>query len=768
MRLYGARYFFKLFGLKLRFMKKTEKSAMSYRSTGLTKIEYSTLSGEEQEKILHLQQAILESVAHGAHHREVIDQVCRLEEQLLPNSVASVMLMDGAYEFLNVYAAPSVPPEGVAQLNGLRPGPGGGSCGNVVYRQEPQFVSNTFTDPRWQDLRHLAHDFNLCACWSVPVYSGEHKVVGTFALSSFEHRSPSPFHRKLLEIGSSIIGIVLDRNKSQESLRLFQKVFEGSEEGIMITDPNKVILLVNAAFTKVLGYTMAELLGETPKKLASGHHDRSFYAGMWNSINTFGHWHGEIWNRRKNGEIFPEWLAISAVNDPSGKTTHYIGIFSDISERKNAEEQIRYLSSHDVLTGLPNRMLFKDRLENAIAFAARAHRKVALLNLDLDNFKMLNDSLGHAAGDDLLRCVTSELKMCVRDTDTLCRPGGDEFFIALANMPDTDSISTMVDKILERISKPIILEGRTLSLSCSIGIAVYPDDGGNFETLMKRADKAMYQAKDAGRNTYRYFTERLNSDSLEYMRITHELREAVKCNQFTLHFQPQIDLSTGGVLGAEALVRWNHPIEGLIPPGRFIGIAEQTGLIVEIGEWVLNEACRQAAAWQRAGLPPMVMAVNMSAVQFKRGNVDDLVRRALDSSGLQPQYLEIELTESMLLHDLDYMLSLLNSLKAMGLKLSIDDFGTGYSSLAYLKKFKIDRLKIDRSFVHDIATDPNDAAIVRAIVQMAHTLNLRVIAEGVEDEEMLKYLRGCHCDEGQGYYYARPMPAEAFATFVAG
>lgn len=748
-------------------MKKLESTPTLSCSDG-TAVEYSMLSGEEQEKILHLQQAILESVARGADHMEVINQVCRLEEQLLPNAVCSVMLMDDAYEFLNVYAAPSIPAAGIEQLNGLRPGPGGGSCGNVIYRQEPQFVSDTLTDPRWQDLRHLAYDFNLCACWSVPVYSGQRKVVGTFALSSFEHRSPSPFHRKLLEIGSSIIGIVLERNKSQESLRLFQKVFEGSEEGIMITDPNKTILLVNSAFTKMMGYTQDEVVGETPKKLASGHHNSRFYAAMWSSINNFGHWHGEIWNRRKNGEIFPEWLAISTVNDKAGNTTHYIGIFSDISERKNAEEQIRYLSSHDVLTGLPNRILLKNRLETAIAFAARSHCKVALLSVDLDQFKMLNDSMGHAAGDELLRCVTAQLKSCVRDTDTLCRSGGDEFLIALANMPDTDSISTLVDEILERIAKPFVLEGRQLSLSCSIGVAVYPDDGGDFETLMKLADKAMYQAKDAGRNTYRYVTEQLNNDSLEFMRITHELREAVKCEQFTVHYQPQIDLATGDVVGAEALVRWNRPVEGLIPPGRFISIAEQTGLIVAIGEWVLHEACRQAMAWRRAGMPALVMGVNLSAVQFKRGNVENLVHSALRSSGLEAQYLEIELTESILLHDMDYMLSLLNALKNIGLKLAIDDFGTGYSSLAYLKKFKIDRLKIDQSFVRDIASDPNDAAIVRAIVQMAHTLNLRVIAEGVENQEMLHYLSGCRCDEVQGYHFAKPMPPDAFAAFILG
>ena len=735
-------------------------------SSGQPPVEYSTLSNEDQEKILHLQQSILESVAHGADHQAVISKICQLEEQLLPNSVATVMLMDDAYEFLNVYSAPSVPPEGVMQLNGLRPGPGGGSCGNVIYRQEPQFVSNTFTDPRWQDLRQLAYNFNLCSCWSVPVYSGENKIIGTFALSSFEHRSPSLFHRKLLEIGSSIIGIVLERNKSQESLRLFQKVYEGSEEGIMVTDTNKAILLVNNSFTRVTGYTIDELRGKTPKFIASGKHDALFYSGMWESINVFGYWRGEIWNRRKNGEIFPEWLGISAVKDQSGKTTHYVGIFTDISDKKNAEQQIEYLSSHDALTGLPNLMLFKDRIGNAIALATRSNSKVALINLDLDNFKLLNESFGHTAGDELLSSAAALLKSCLRETDSICRRGGDEFIITLTNMADTEAITTVVDNILKKVSSPSHLSDRIVSLSCSIGIAVYPDDGNNFDALMKQAGKAMLKAKEDGRNTYRYFTEQLNTDSLEYLRIAHALREAIAHNQFELYYQPQIEIITGRVIGAEALIRWNHPSEGQIQPGRFISIAEQTGLIVEVGEWVLHEACRQAMAWQKAGLPAITMAVNVSAVQFRRGDIEKLIQKELERSGLPPQHLELELTESVLLHNMDHMQSTLAKLKGLGIKLAIDDFGTGYSSLAYLKKFNIDRLKIDQSFVRDITTDPNDAAIIRAIVQMAHTLNLRAIAEGVEDEEMLKHLRDCLCDEVQGYHLARPMPAEKFAEYL--
>lgn len=729
-------------------------------------IEYSALTRAEQEQILHLQQAVLESAAQGANHRAIIDRVCLLEEQLLPNSVGTVMLLDESGAFLNLYAGPSLPAQGVERLNGQRPGPGSGSCGNVVFRSAPQFVSHTFTDPRWQDLRQVAYDFNLCSCWSVPIYSAERKIVGTFALSSFEHRSPSPFHQKLLEIGASIIGIVLERHRVQSSLHLFETAVSGSEEGFMILDTGLRILSVNPTFTRIYGYSAQEIMGQTQDKLRSDQHEQDFYEAKWRSIRHFGRWQGEVWKRRKNGEVFPEWLNISVVNDADGKTTHYIATFSDISQRKTAEAEIQYLSSHDALTGLPNRVLFQDRLENAIAQAARDHRRVALLNLDLDNFKLLNDSLGHTAGDTLLRGVAARLKQCIPETDTVSRLGGDAFLIALTHIDNVDDINAILLEVLSQVAAPMDIAGRNLSLTCSIGVAVYPDDGDLFETLLKRADKAMYHAKEAGRNTYRFFTEQINTDSLSHLRIAHSLRQAVKQNQFTLHYQPQIDLRTGQLIGAEALIRWNHPTEGLVAPGDFIGIAEQTGLIVEIGDWVLREACHQAMAWQKAGLPPLTVAVNISAVQFRRGDFEQSVLTALAESGLAPKFLEIELTESVLLHDMDIMLALINRLKTQGLKLAIDDFGTGYSSLSYLKKFKVDRLKIDQSFVRDIARDPEDRAIVSAIVQMARSLNLRSIAEGVETAAQLEFLSEQGCDEAQGYFYSRPIPPEAFEAFV--
>jgi diguanylate cyclase (GGDEF)-like protein/PAS domain S-box-containing protein len=648
----------------------------------------------------------------------------------------------------------------------LRPSPGGGSCGNVIYQQKVQYVSNTLTDERWQDIRHLAHEFNVKACWSIPIFSSENKVIGTFALSSFEYREPTQFHRMLLEIGSSIIGIVLNRNKYQESLRQFEKVFEGSEQGIMVTDVHHVILSVNPAFTKMQGFTLDDIKGKTPQVLSSGLHDKDFYRTMWESVANFGHWRGEIWNRRKNGEVFPEWLAITEVKNAAAEVTHYVGTFSDISDLKSAQKEIQYLSSHDALTGLPDIALFRDRLENAVSMAAAANSKIGLLALNLDNFKFLNDSLGYASGDKLLRLFAERLKACLRDTDSICRHGGDEFIILLNNMQDDDSISYIVDTLLNEISSPFAFAGSNISTSCSIGVAVYPTDGNDFEKLFGRARKAMSQAKEEGRNTARFFTEKLNTDSLHYLNIAYGLREALAQHQFELHYQPQISLNSAQVIGAEALIRWHHPQNGMQPPAQFIAIAEQTGLIVEIGEWVIEEACRQAMEWQKNGLPALSMAVNVSAVQFRRGNLAKVIIKALERTGLNPQLLELELTESILVEDIDHLLAQLDVLKQLGIKLAIDDFGTGYSSLAYLKRFNIDRLKIDQSFVRDINTDPNDAAIVRAIVQMAHTLNLEVIAEGVEDEAMLKHLRECGCDEVQGYLFSKPLPAQAFQTFI--
>ncbi len=470
--------------------------------------------------------------------------------------------------------------------------------------------------------------------------------------------------------------------------------------------------------------------------------------------------------RDDNGKLHTFSVSGMPFFDQQGMFRGYRGVGSDITDRMTAEQRIEFLAHHDPLTGLPNRLLMQDRFEQAIAQAHRNGNRVALLFLDLDGFKNVNDSLGYHCGDALLKEVAERLKQCVRDTDTVSRQGGDEFLIVLRDLPDADVAAEIMIKLMEQLQQPFVTDGHDIATSVSVGAAIFPDDGWDFETLLKKADMAMYRAKEAGRNTYRFFDEAMNADAVDHLQLLGGLRRALERDEFTLHYQPQSDLASGNIIGVEALLRWQNPELGTVGPDRFIPVAEESGLIVPIGQWVLLEACRQAMAWQRAGLPAIAIAVNFSAVQFKRGDVEQSVKQALEESGLPPTLLELELTESILVENVEGVLASLKRLKQLGVKLSIDDFGTGYSSLAYLKRFDIDRLKIDRTFVRDLATDPEDAAIVRAIIQMAHSLNLRTIAEGVETEEMLAQLRTFGCDEMQGYLLARPMPAADMERFL--
>ncbi|MEO7497201.1 MAG: EAL domain-containing protein [Massilia sp.] len=463
------------------------------------------------------------------------------------------------------------------------------------------------------------------------------------------------------------------------------------------------------------------------------------------------------------------WLETHAspLRNARGDITSVVAVTRDITERKSANEQIEFLAYHDALTKLPNRLMAKDHMAMAMSYAQRAGAKAALLFLDLDDFKTINDTLGHLLGDDLLKMIAVRLRECINPTDTLSRHGGDEFLVVLSDMRDFDGMIDVAEKISACMKRPYSINGHSLLSSFSIGIAVYPDDGNDFETLLKKAGTALFQAKLAGRDIYRFYAEQMNINAGEDLRIRTHLGHALEFDEFVLHYQPQIDLASGAVIGAEALIRLQHDELGLVPPGRFIPIAEACGLIVPIGAWVIREACRQAVAWRDAGLPGLVIAVNLSSVQFQRGGIEKQVAQALTESGLDPGCLELELTESILIQDTENVLATVARLKALGVKLSIDDFGTGYSSLSYLKRFSVDKLKIDQSFVRNMADNPSDATIVRAIIQIARSLNLKTIAEGVEDERSLKLLNIQRCDEAQGFHFARPMPADEFAAFMA-
>lgn len=536
--------------------------------------------------------------------------------------------------------------------------------------------------------------------------------------------------------------------------------------GISMVRERKIVTC-NRRFAEMFGYETGELVGRSTNEF---YYDDSEFASVgqaaYSKFSEGQSYSHTLKMQRRDGSSV--WAEVAGrVVDAKKPQDGSIWVFTDVTERKEAEQKINFIAYHDALTALPNWQLAQDRFQQAVAYAERTEAKVAVLCLDLDNFKTVNDSLGHAVGDALIKQVAIRLTECVRDTDTVSRQGGDEFIIVLPNLPDAEATAPILIKLMERLREPYDIEGHELTTSVSVGVAIFPDDGVDSDTLRKKADMAMYKAKSAGRNAYHYFDEQMNIDAVEQLRIRNGLRRALDRQELVLHYQPQIDLRSGAVDGVEALIRWKHPELGMISPARFIPIAEESGLIVPIGQWVLHEACRQAAVWHTTGGAKISVAVNLSALQFKRDDLEQSVIDALRESGIDPALLELELTESILISDTQSVLATVKRLKALGVQLSIDDFGTGYSSLSYLKRFEVDRLKIDQSFVRDLATDREDAAIVHAIIQMASSLGLTTIAEGVEDAAALARLRDYGCHMAQGYFFARPMPADELVAFLA-
>ncbi|UGQ47801.1 EAL domain-containing protein [Massilia endophytica] len=600
-------------------------------------------------------------------------------------------------------------------------------------------------------------------------YSG--RVVELFGVRKNGEEFSAELSLAVVNIGDEKMFTVILRDTSarralEDRLRLSAQVFDSTQESIMMTDAEARIIAVNPAFEQITGYREAEVLGQNPRLLRSGRHDSAFYRSIWQGLEQQGQWRGEIWNRRKNGQVYPERISINAVRDQREKVTGYVSVSSDISALKEAHHQLDFLSNHDPLTLLPNRNLLNDRLQLAMTAAEHGGRQVALMLFNIDRLQRINDALGHDAGDALLQEIAARVSDIVSPGDTLAHLGADEFAMMLTRCQDVDDVIVCARRLMEQISQPVRLNGQEVYVTASVGISIYPRDGATPGALLIGADVALSHVKDSGRNGLHFYTGEMNAHALRWMSLEVQLRHAIERKELQLHYQPQVSLRDGHVSGMEALLRWNSAELGPISPADFIPLAEDSGLILPIGNWVIEEACRQNKAWQAAGLPPLTVAVNVSARQFAAGNLPAVVRSALNCSGLAPQYLEVELTESVMMHDSEHTQMQLNELSAMGVSISLDDFGTGYSSLGYLSRFRLDKLKIDQTFVRNITSEPRSAAIARATAALAHGLNLVVVAEGVETEGQLNFLRSMGCDKIQGFLFSRPLPAEDLAALL--
>jgi diguanylate cyclase (GGDEF)-like protein/PAS domain S-box-containing protein len=593
--------------------------------------------------------------------------------------------------------------------------------------------------------------------------------------SLFPVRMTSDVIKDFRDLEWHAVGIVTtcedisERKRFEETLRLRQRVIESSSNGIMVTDcslPGNLIIYVNPAFERITGYPENEALGNSMNFLLGEEKDQVKFMEICTALLELREGNAILRNYRKDGSLFWNDLSVSPVQDEAGKVSHFVWEINDVTEREQHEELLEHQANHDSLTGLPNRNLLADRLTQSLANARRYSLRVAVLFVDLDNFKFVNDSMGHAMGDRLLVIEADRLHKSIRAGDTVARYGGDEFVVVVSNLERSEDAAAVAQNIHELLSKPLTIDGHQFMVTCSIGISLYPKDGHDVDSLLKNADAAMYQAKEYGRSSFKFYTSEMNERVVERMTIERHLRNALEMGEFEMNYQPQVDLCHGRIIGVEALLRWRSGELGMVSPEKFIPLAEETGLIVQIGEWVLKTCCEQNKAWQNAGLPPLAISVNLSARQLQNRDLIAVIHRILEDSGLEARFLELEIVESMVMQDVEHAVLTMKDLKERGVLLAMDDFGTGFSSLSYLKRFPFDKLKIDLSFVKEMMVDNESAAIIRAIIAMSHSLNLRVIAEGVESEEQMEYLRLHECDEIQGYFFSPPLPAADFERLL--
>jgi diguanylate cyclase (GGDEF)-like protein/PAS domain S-box-containing protein len=709
---------------------------------------------------------VLEMIARGAPLPTILERLVRGTETEDPDKICSILLLDEQGQHLLNYLAPSLPDFYNDAIHGITIGPMVGSCGTAALLGERVIVEDISTHPYWADYKELAAKAGLGACWSQPILTASKEVIGTFALYHRTPKTPNEIDFDLMELLATLAGIAIERDRAVEALKLSASVYENCSEGMMVTDIDNKIVAVNPAFTRISGYSLADVRGQTAAWLAATRHGPDFHQAVWAALEEHGHWQGEVWARRKNGEEYVTWLTINTIYHDNGEPFQRVVLFSDITEKKKSEELIWQQANFDPLTHLPNRRMFRDRLEQEIKKVRRSGLSLALFFIDLDRFKEVNDTVGHSGGDQLLQEAARRIAACVREADTVARLGGDEFTVILSDLADIRCINRIAETIVERLAMPFVLDKETIYVTASLGITIYPNDAKDTDELIQNADQAMYVAKEAGKNRFSFFTPGMQMAAHKRLQLTKDLRIALSAGQLELYYQPIIHLPTGKIHKAEALLRWNHPELGWVSPAEFVPVAEEFGLIHPVGDWVFREAALQVQAWRMQYDDDFQVSVNQSPIQFRMPNILDGWLRYLAQLGLPGNAIAVEITEGVLLDATANVTAQLLKFRDAGVQVAIDDFGTGYSSLSYLNKLDIDYLKIDQSFTRNLKAGSSDMALSEAIIVMAHKLGLRVVAEGVETDEQRQLLVQAGCDYAQGYLFSRPLPAQAFEQWL--
>ncbi|QUM87288.1 EAL domain-containing protein [Moritella sp. 28] len=712
--------------------------------------------------------AVLEKLLKGEPLNIILEHIVNFIEQEQTGTLCSVLLANAQGTHLNAgFSSSRIPDDYSEAVNGIEIGDSVGSCGTAAFTKKRVIVEDIQTHPYWADFKALAANAQLAACWSEPIIGSNNQLLGTFAIYQRKPSTPTEHDFKLLEFAVQLSVIAIERNLSDKKIRLSSRVFSDTNEGLMITDSTGKIIDINPAFTRTTGYSRHEVLGQTPNILSSDKQSPAFFIEMWHNLIEQGHWYGEVWNKKKNGELFAARLSISSLTNDDDETLHYVGLFSDITEIKQQQQKLELMAHYDMLTKLPNRSLLADRFRSSIIHSKQTDTMLGVCFLDLDNFKPVNDSYGHDIGDQLLIAVAQRLKTNIRDEDTASRQGGDEFVLLLGDIESSDHCNEILQRINYFLALPYIIAGHTFNISVSIGVTLYPSDDADLDTLLRHADYSMYQAKLAGKNRFHLFNPEHDQLTIQKHLQLDEIQQAFSNNELVLYYQPKINMNTGEVFGVEALIRWLHPEKGLIPPLEFLPIIEGSKLENRIGDWVINEALKQIVAWQKQRIF-IEVSVNIASYHLLSSTFLTQLENALASHpNLNSKYLQLEILESSALGDLNTIRNILNTCQdILGVNIALDDFGTGYSSLTHLKNLPANTIKIDQNFVKNMLDDPDDYAIINGVLALADSFNREVIAEGVETTEHGLMLLKMGCYAAQGYGIARPMPATEFPNWL--